>query len=454
MDMEGYVRQRLNNYDENDLKDLLSQRIREYKNISQDKSLLMAESVIDEVKTTLNLKNSDDTFLKEITKVPKADIAMGEMGVGSRGAGDFFVHRKIAEIVSSTNTSSLVNPSEQDDGGVVKANSPNDELYITTAVDGIHSRLSEYPFLGGFHVTRATLRDICVMGADPVSILSDVHLADDGDVGKIFDFTAGVAAVSELVDVPIVAGSTLRVGGDMVLGDRFVSAVGSVGVSNYPPTARKGATDGDIILLTEGSGGGTITTTALYNGFFDVIWDTLNVNFVQASHALFEADLIKDIHAMTDVTNGGLRGDAHEISNTTGVGLEFYEEEIRKMVAPNVLDMLEKLDIDPLGVSTDSLMLIVPPEIVDDVKNAVSGAGVDISEIGIVNTSGEPILIKEDGNSDKLVPLFREAAYTKIKKLVGETTPEDFEIMKEKVQKASDNAIRKKEKVINHIRGN
>lgn len=454
MDMEGYVRQRLDNYNENDLKDLLSQRIREYKNISQDKSLLMAESVIDEVKTTLNLKNSDDDFLKEITEVPKADIAMGEMGVGSRGAGDFFVHRKIAEIVSSTNTSSLVNPSEQDDGGVVKANSPNDELYITTAVDGIHSRLSEYPFLGGFHVTRATLRDICVMGADPVSILSDVHLADDGDVGKIFDFTAGVAAVSELVDVPIVAGSTLRVGGDMVLGDRFVSAVGSVGVSNYPPTARKGATDGDIILLTEGSGGGTITTTALYNGFFDVIWDTLNVNFVQASHALFEADLIKDIHAMTDVTNGGLRGDAHEISNTTGVGLEFYEEEIRKMVAPNVLDMLEKLDIDPLGVSTDSLMLIVPPEIVDDVKNAVSRAGVDISEIGIVNTSGEPILIKEDGNSDKLVPLFREAAYTKIKKLVGETTPEDFEIMKEKVQKASDNAIRKKEKVINHIRGN
>lgn len=454
MDMEGYVRQRLDSYNENDLKDLLSQRIREYKNISQDKSLLMAESVIDEVKTTLNLKNADDSFLKEITEVPKADIAMGEMGVGSRGAGDFFVHRKIAEIVSSTNTSSLVNPSEQDDGGVVKANSPNDELYITTAVDGIHSRLSEYPFLGGFHVTRATLRDICVMGADPVSILSDVHLADDGDVGKIFDFTAGVAAVSELVDVPIVAGSTLRVGGDMVLGDRFVSAVGSVGVSNYPPTARKGATDGDIILLTEGSGGGTITTTALYNGFFDVIWDTLNVNFVQASHALFEADLIKDIHAMTDVTNGGLRGDAHEISNTTGVGLEFYEEEIRKMVAPNVLDMLEKLDIDPLGVSTDSLMLIVPPEIVDDVKNAVSSAGVDISEIGVVNTSGEPILIKEDGSSDKLVPLFREAAYTKIKKLVGETTPEDFEIMKEKVQKASDNAIRKKEKVINHIRGN
>ena len=454
MDIEGFVRKRINNVDYDDLAELLAVRIREYKNINEPNSLEMAKAVIDEVSTTLKINESDDEFLKEIATVPNSDVLMGEMGVGSRGAGDFFVHRRIAEIVSSTNTKSLVNPSEQDDGGVVKAPANNDEVYITNAVDGIHSRLSEYPFLGGFHVTRATLRDVCVMGADPVAILSDVHLADDGDVAKIFDFTAGVAAVSELVDVPIVAGSTLRVGGDMVLGDRFVSAVGSVGVSNYPPTARKGATEGDIILLTEGSGGGTITTTALYNGFFDVVWDTMNVNFVQASHALFEADLVKDIHAMTDVTNGGLRGDAHEISNTTGVGLEFHEEEIRKMVAPNVLNMLETLNIYPLGVSTDSLMLIAPPEIVGDIKKAVAKYDVAISEIGEVNNSGEPILIKEDSSTEKLVPLFREAAYTKIKKLVGETTPEDFEIMKQKVQKACDEAIAKKEKVINHIREN
>lgn len=454
MDIEGFTRARINDYSNEELIDILATRIREYKNISKDDSKQMAEAVIGEVSTTLKIKDFDDEFLKELIDINKSDVLMGEMGVGSRGAGDFFVHRKIAEIVSSTNTHSLVNPSQQDDGGVVKAQTPNDEIYITTAVDGIHSRLSEYPFLGGFHVTRATLRDVCVMGADPVAILSDVHLADDGDVSKIFDFTAGVGAVSELVDVPIVAGSTLRVGGDMVLGDRFVSAVGSVGVSNYPPTARKGASDGDVILLTEGSGGGTITTTALYNGFFDVVWDTMNVNFINASNALFKSNLIKEVHAMTDVTNGGLRGDAHEISNTTGVGLEFWEEEIRKMITPNVLKMLESLNIDPLGVSTDSLMLIVPPEIAKEVKKTINNAGVLISEIGKVTTSGEPILIKKDSTHEKLVPLFREAAYTKIKKLVGETTPEDFEIMKQKVQKACDDAIAKKEKVIDYIKNN
>ncbi len=395
MDIEGFTRGRLTDgEDENELKKILACRIKEFKDVSDEHSLLMAESVIDEVKTTLELNNTDDDFLKELITAPKAGIGMGKMGVGSRGAGDFFVHRKIAEIVKSTNVQSVVDPNAQDDGGVVKVPAKGDDVYVTTAVDGIHSRLSEYPFLGGFHVTRATLRDVCVMGADPVAILSDLHLADDGDVGKLFDFTAGVCAVSELIDVPLVAGSTLRVGGDMVLGDRLVSAVGSVGVSQYPPTARKGATPGDIILMTEGAGGGTITTTALYNGYFDVVWDTMNISFVKASKALFDNDLVKDIHAMTDV------------------------------VAPNVLNMLEDLDIDPLGVSTDSLMLVVPPEIAEDVKKAVSDVGVYITEIGKVDDEGSPRLIKEDGSVEKLVPLFREAAYTKIKKLVGDTTPE------------------------------
>jgi hydrogenase expression/formation protein len=477
MDIEGFVRDKLAKQGSgiskevtNSLKDILANRIMEYKDITIDHATLMAQSVIDEVQTTLEVQHIDDEFLKDIIAIPQADIAMGEMGVGSRGAGDFFVHRKIAEIVASTNSSSLVNPEAQDDGGVVKSpvfktNSGEEreskginqrdeegEVYITTAVDGIHSRLSEYPFLGGFHVTRASLRDVCVMGAEPVAIISDLHLADDGDVGKLFDFTSGVATISELIDVPIVAGSTLRVGGDMVLGDRLVSAVGSIGVSNYPPTARKRAESGDVILLTEGSGGGTITTTAIYNGFFDVVWETMDISFIKASNALLKDDLIKDVHAMTDVTNGGLRGDAHEISSTTGLGLEFQYENIRKMVRPKVLRMLETLDIDPLGVSTDSLMIVAPEDVAKRVTKSIESAGVKISEIGTVDNTGIPRMIKEDGKEEVLEPLFREAAYTKIKKLVGETTPEDFEIMKEKVQRSADNSIKKKEKVVEFIR--
>ena len=450
MDIEGFVRRTLKDEDEKTVQKNLINKILEYKDIDNEKAKEMAAAVIDEVKCTLKIDSYPDESMKELIKYPESHVAMGEIGVGSRGAGDFFVHRKIAEIVSSTKSSAYISPSAQDDGGVVKSEVDSKEVYITTAVDGIHSRLSEYPFLGGFHVARATLRDVCVMGADPIAMLSDLHLADDGDVGKLFDFTAGVCAVSELVDVPLVAGSTLRVGGDMVLGDRLVSAVGAVGISQYPPTARKRAESGDVVLLTEGSGGGTITTTAIYHGMFDVVWETMDINFIKSSEAIFQAGLLPEVHAMTDVTNGGLRGDAHEITKTTGLGLTFYEDKIRGMVNPKVLDMLEKLDIDPLGVSVDSLMIIAPEDVATNVKKAISNVGVKISEIGFVDDTGVSKLIKEDGE-EELKPLFREAAYTKIKKIVGDIEPEDFDIMKDKVQNAALEAIKKKDKIVKII---
>jgi len=251
--------------------------------------------------------------------------------------------------------------------------------------------------------------------------------------------------------VPLVAGSTLRVGGDMVLGDRLVSAVGAIGISEYPPTARKRAEFGDVILMTEGSGGGTITTTAIYHGLFDVVWETMNINFIKASEAIFNAGLLGEVHAMTDVTNGGLRGDAHEISRTTGLGLVFYEDKIRKLINTKVLDMLESLDIDPLGVSVDSLMIIAPEDVSTEVKKAISNVGVDISEIGCVDETGRAKLIKDSGE-EELKPLFREAAYTKIKKIVGETEPHDFDIMKQKVEKAAIEAIKKKERIVKTIK--
>ncbi|BDZ70212.1 hypothetical protein GCM10025861_07290 [Methanobacterium petrolearium] len=413
----------------------------------------MAEAVLDEVKYTLKIEEHPDESLKNLINYPKSGIGMGKMGVGSRGAGDFFVHRQIAEIVKSSHTDAFINPTAQDDGGVVKAPAGAEEVYITTAVDGIHSRLSEYPFLGGFHVARASMRDVCVMGSQPVAILSDLHLADDGEVGKLFDYTAGVCAVSELTGVPLVAGSTLRIGGDMVLGDRLVSAVGTVGISPHPPTARKRAEAGDVILLTEGSGGGTITTTALYHGLFDVVWETMDISFIQASDAILQAGLLPEVHAMTDVTNGGLRGDAHEISQTTGLGLAFWEDEIRKLVNPKVLEMLENLDIDPLGVSVDSLMIIAPENVAREVENTISGVGVKIGQIGEVDDTGIPRLVGEQGETE-LKPLFREAAYTKIKKFVGDVQPEDFEEMKQKVEKAAHEAILKKDKVVERIREN
>ena len=397
------------------------------------------KAILEEVKTTERFKEINDENLKTLLSYPKSGVTMGKMGVGSRGEGDFFVHREIARIVKSTKVKAYVSAEEQDDAGIVRA----DAKYIVAAIDGTHSRLSDFPFLGGFHVARAALRDIYVMGAEAVALISDVHLADDGDIGKIFDFTAGICAVSEAVNVPLIGGSTLRVGGDMVIGDRLVSAVGAIGViKEGEPTARRNAEVGDVILMTEGSGGGTITTTALYYGWFDVIYETLNVDFIKACQSLIRSGLIKKVHAMTDVTNGGLRGDAYEISKTAKVSLVFDKEKVYKTINPKVLEMLEALNIDPLGVSTDSLMIICPEEYAEEIKK-VTGA----IEVGYVEEGEESYLV--DGNKKlPLKPMFRESAYTPVKKVVGEKKPENFEEMKEKVRRACDEAIKKKDFVV------
>ncbi len=438
MDLEGYAKRGLLRNDKN-LAEKLAERILEIKNISQKHAEEIANAVIVEAKATINPQG-------ELLKPVNSGVTMGEFGVGSRGAGDFYIHEKIAEVIGKT--SAVVDSSHLDDSGVVQAGGQ----YLVVTIDGMHSRLSDFPFLAGFHVARAALRDVYVMGARPVAMLSDIHVADDGDVAKIFDHIAGITTVSELTGIPLITGSTLRIGGDMVIGERMTGGVGAVGVAESL-TARIQAKAGDVILMTEGAGGGTVSTTALYYGLHDIVDETINLKFIDACEVLFEAGLIGKIHAMTDVTNGGVRGDAKEISRTAGVKLVFEEGRMRALVNKKVLAMLDKLEIDYLGVSLDALLIIAPTEYADEILECVRNKGVAIDIVGEVK-EGKGAELIVGGEIRDFTPRFRESAYTPIKKLVGEKTPRNFEAMKRAVDKAAEEAVERKRRVVERLRGN
>ncbi len=437
MDLEGYAKRGIL-HNERNLKEKLADRILEIKNISRKHAEEIANAVIVEAKATINPEG-------DILQPVRSGVTMGEFGVGSRGAGDFYTHEKIAEVIGRT--SAVVDSSHLDDSGVVLAG----EKYLVVTIDGMHSRLSDFPFLAGFHVARAALRDVYVMGARPVALFSDIHVADDGDVAKIFDHIAGITAVSELTGVPLITGSTLRIGGDMVIGERMTGGVGAVGVTDSL-TARIQAKPGDVILMTEGAGGGTVSTTALYYGMHKLVDETINLKFIDACEALFEAKLIEKIHAMTDVTNGGVRGDAKEISKTAGVKLVFEEEKMRALVNKKVLAMLDELEIDYLGLSLDALLIIAPPEHADEILECVRKKGVVIDVVGKVE-EGDGAELIVNGEHHDFTPRFRESAYTPIKKLVGEKTPKNFEAMKRAVDKAAALAIEKKRRIIERLKG-
>ncbi|MEM4279215.1 MAG: AIR synthase-related protein [Archaeoglobaceae archaeon] len=435
MDLEGYAKKMLAKKSEEEVENMLAERIAEIKDWDFDKALSWAKAVVLEVKNAYSKTNW-------LLDYYRTGVTMGLFGVGSRGRGDFYVHSKIGEM---SRVSAVLSPRDLDDAGVVERNG----FYITVAVDGIHSRLSEFPFVAGFHVTRAAMRDVYVKGAEPVAVFSDIHIADDGDVSKIFDHIAGIATVCEATNVPLVAGSTLRIGGDMVIGERMTGCVGCVGVAMHV-LPRRNAKEGDLILLTEGAGGGTITTTAIYYGMHEVIEETINLDFIKAVRAIFSSNLVPKIHSMSDVTNGGIRGDAEEIAKTAKKALVFDFEKLRKSVNPKVLKMLEELKIDFMGVSTDSLMIICPESVAKEVKKAVRDVNVKIEEVGWVE-SGEGAYVIEDNLRREIKPRFRESAYTPLKKVVGEETPRDFEEMRRKIDEAVLKAIEKKKRVLEKL---
>jgi hydrogenase expression/formation protein len=434
MDLEGYTKRALRRgLTKEVIERTLAERILEVRDIPLNSAVRIAQAVVEEAERTLCDRE-------------RSGVTMGNFGVGSRGSGDFYVHEEIARIIGKT--SAIVGSDQLDDSGVVRAKG---ELIVVT-VDGMHSRLSDFPFLAGFHVTRASLRDIYVMGAQPVALFSDIHLADDGDVSKVFDYTAGIGAVADVMNVPLVTGSTLRVGGDVVIGDRLTGCVGAVGVaSDQGLTARINAREDDVILMTEGAGGGTITATALYNGCSDVVKQTLNLKFLHACDRLLRDGLVTKIHAMTDVTNGGIRGDAEEISKTAQVKLVFEEEKIRRLIDPTVLTMLDDLQIDYMGVSIDSLLIVAPAQLEAEIKSTLNGI-IKVDQVGHVE-SGTGAEALRDGKRVTITPKFRESAYTPVKKVVGEhADDQEIQQMRARVDLAAARALSKKEQMITYLR--
>jgi hydrogenase expression/formation protein len=205
--------------------------------------------------------------------------------------------------------------------------------------------------------------------------------------------------------------------------------------------------------MTEGSGGGTIATAAIYSGFPEVVEETINLNFLLAFKTLIKSSVFTGIHAMTDVTNGGLRGDVFEMAETAGCRIVINNESISSLVEPHVRMMLENLQIDYLGVSLDSLLVVAPGSLADEICRVVSKAGVAMHEVGYVENGKPESVLLVDGKEHDFSPRFRESAYTPVKKIV-DTDIRNFDEMKEGVLKASEAAIRKKERVLKKLRKN
>jgi len=237
----------------------------------------------------------------------------------------------------------------------------------------------------------------------------------------------------------------------MVIGNRLVGGISAVGVCTKV-LARRNIQVGDRILMTEGSGGGTITTTAIYSGNHEIVKETMNIKFLKACETVLNSDYIEHIRAMCDVTNGGLRGDLYEINYEANCGVNIFEEKVRTLVNPNVLDMLEKVGVDYLGVSLDALLIYCSESVSDKIIFDLRRNNIKCDEIGYVDDSKEVFLTYTGKEKKEILPKFRESAYTKIKQEIGEDTPETLKQMELSIEKAASKALEKRQRIIEYIK--
>ena len=172
----------------------------------------------------------------------------------------------------------------------------------------------------------------------------------------------------------------------------------------------------------------------------------------RSCETLFQSKLLSEIHCMCDVTNGGLRGDLHEIAYEAKVGITIFEEKIKPLVNEKVFEMLKKRKVDYLGVSLDALLIFCPTAISSQIMKEIRNQGIKIEQIGVVNKQANEIKMIMDSGEVKLFPRFRESAYTPIKVAIGEEIEEGKkQQMADQIEKCANQSLAKRAKFVDWI---
>lgn len=137
---------------------IITRLVKEYvdfKDIEKESAISLAEAIYEECQKS-DIKSVSESFTRQLLEINKANVTVGKQGVGCRGSGDFFVHKLVAEL-SETEKKAFLSPKSLDDAGAVRISDINgfnveDDLIIVSKMEGIHSRLSDFPFVCGFHV--------------------------------------------------------------------------------------------------------------------------------------------------------------------------------------------------------------------------------------------------------------------------------------------------------------
>lgn len=200
-----------------------------------------------------------------------------------------------------------ITPLPGDDAALLKTGTAT-QVFTTDHL----SALTADPVTMAHIATTHALGDIWAMGAEPqAAVLSLILPRMSADLQRrtVAEITATVAAN---------LGGAALVGGHTTMGDTLTIGLSITGLCPRDPITLSGAKVGDILVLTKPIGSGTIMAAEMRGLARGA--DVLTCLSAMSEPQSVNAKLLKNAHAMTDVTGFGLAGHLDAMCAASGVG--------------------------------------------------------------------------------------------------------------------------------------
>ena len=264
----------------------------------------------------------------------------------------------------------------------------------------------------GWYLVHINSNDIAAMGGTPQWLLTTLLLPEGTTTEQtenIFDqivdtcfnlnitLIGGHTEVTTQVSSPVAIGTML---GEVDKSKAVYSSGAQLGDSIL--LTKRIAIEGTAVLARESSN--TLHSAGIPD---QVIKRAANLLLSPGISIITEANVAcnaVDVHAMHDLTEGGLANGIREIALASKTGVEIYPEKIE--LIPECEYICSVLSINPMGlIASGSLLIIISPDDVKSLTASLNEKNIEVQEIGRVTNPESGIKLHElDGIVD--LPIF------------------------------------------------
>ncbi|MFM7888063.1 MAG: hydrogenase expression/formation protein HypE [Pseudanabaena sp.] len=244
----------------------------------------------------------------------------------------------------------------------------------------------------GSLAVNGTVNDLAMVGAKPLYLSAGFILEEGLPMETLWRVVQSMRQAAELAGVQIVTGDTKVV--DRGKGDGiFINTSGIGAIATDLEIAPHAIREGDVILLNGDIGRHGVAIMAAREGLeFETDIQSDCMALANLVMALLEGGVA--IHAMRDLTRGGLATALNELASTANLNIAIEESEMA--VQEDVRAVCEVLGLDPLYVANEGRFVAFVPE--SEVDKAIAIArnfpesGGQMRVIGKVSDRAKPLV--------------------------------------------------------------